>query len=109
MEALTDKSRVTRGYVLEQLTDNELLHLIHQGDADALEFLIRKYKAFVYSKTRTYFLIGSEREDVIQEGMIGLYKAILDYREERLSSFKRFAELCITRQIITSIKTATRQ
>src|SRR5699024_5328263 len=75
----------------------------------ALEYLIRKYKSFVYSKTRTYFLIGSDREDVIQEGMIGLYKAILDYKGEKLSSFRRFAELCITRQIITSIKTATRQ
>lgn len=95
--------------VLEQLDDGQLIRLIHQGDTEALEYLIRKYKSFVYSKTRTYFLIGSDREDVIQEGMIGLYKAILDYKEDKLSSFKRFAELCITRQIITSIKTATRQ
>lgn len=109
MEAITLRDERITADVLEQLDDSQIIQLIHQGNSEALEYLILKYKSFVYSKTRTYFLIGSEREDVIQEGMIGLYKAILDYREERLSSFKRFAELCITRQIITSIKTATRQ
>lgn len=109
LEAVTTRGVKKKKYVLEQLEDGQLIHLIRQGDTEALEYLIHKYKSFVYSKTRTYFLIGSDREDVIQEGMIGLYKAILDFREDKLSSFRRFAELCITRQIITSIKTATRQ
>jgi RNA polymerase sporulation-specific sigma factor len=79
------------------------------GDTIALEFLINKYKNFVKAKARSYFLIGADREDIIQEGMIGLYKAIRDFRDDKLSSFRAFAELCITRQIITAIKTATRQ
>jgi RNA polymerase sporulation-specific sigma factor len=74
-----------------------------------LEYLINKYKNFVRAKARTYFLIGADREDIIQEGMIGLYKAIRDFRSDKLSSFRAFAELCVTRQIITAIKTATRQ
>ena len=82
---------------------------IHDGNTDALDFLIRKYLSFVRLKGRSYFLIGGDREDIIQEGMIGLYKAIRDFRPDRFSSFKGFAELCITRQIITAIKTATRQ
>lgn len=109
LEAVTTRNLGKDNNVLEELDDVKIIKLIRQGNTEALEYLIRKYKSFVYSKTHTYFLIGSDREDVIQEGMIGLYKAILDYRAERLSSFKRFAELCITRQIITSIKTATRQ
>lgn len=79
------------------------------GSSIALEFLINKYRNFVKAKARSYFLIGADREDIIQEGMIGLYKAIRDFRGDRLSSFRAFAELCITRQIITAIKTATRQ
>ncbi|EQD46674.1 RNA polymerase, sigma-24 subunit, ECF subfamily, partial [mine drainage metagenome] len=79
------------------------------GSHIAVEFLINKYKNFVRAKARSYFLIGADREDIIQEGMIGLYKAIRDYRSDKLSSFRAFAELCITRQIITAIKTATRQ
>ena len=79
------------------------------GDEQALEYLIYKYKNFVRAKARSYFLIGADREDIIQEGMIGLYKAIRDFRQDKLSSFRAFAELCITRQIITAIKTATRQ
>ena len=74
-----------------------------------MDYLINKYKNFVRAKSRTYFLIGADREDIIQEGMIGLYKAIRDYQEEKISSFRAFAELCITRQIITAIKAATRQ
>ena len=70
---------------------------------------ITKYKNFVRTKARSYFLIGADHEDIVQEGMIGLYKSIRDYKEEKLSSFRAFAELCITRQIITAIKTATRQ
>ena len=91
------------------LDDEELIHLIHQENKHALDFLINKYRHFVQRKARTYFLIGADREDIIQEGMIGLYKAIRDYDKEKLSSFRAFAELCITRQIITAIKTATRQ
>lgn len=91
------------------LPDDELIAIIHEGNTDALDFLITKYRSFVRLKGRSYFLIGGDREDIIQEGMIGLYKAIRDFRPDRLSSFKGFAELCITRQIITAIKTATRQ
>ena len=79
------------------------------GDPEALEYVINKYKNFVRAKARSYFLIGADKEDIIQEGMIGLYKAIRDFKEDKPSSFKAFAELCVTRQIITAIKTATRQ
>lgn len=89
--------------------DEEIIRDAKAGDEKALEFLINKYKSFVRAKARTYFLIGADREDIIQEGMIGLYKAIRDFRGDKLSSFRAFAELCITRQIITAIKTATRQ
>ena len=91
------------------LTDEKLVELSHEGDATAEEYLLDKYKNFVRSKARSYFLVGADHEDIVQEGMIGLYKAIRDYRPDKLSSFRAFAELCITRQIITAIKTATRQ
>ncbi|SDK58544.1 RNA polymerase sporulation sigma factor SigH [Sediminibacillus albus] len=93
----------------EILEDDELIELVHNGQSYALDYLINKYRNFVRAKARTYFLIGADREDIVQEGMIGLYKAIRDYKGDKLSSFKAFAELCITRQIITAIKTATRQ
>lgn len=93
----------------KQIEDEEVVEYVHAGNSDALEYLINKYKNFVRAKARSYFLIGADREDIIQEGMIGLYKAIRDFKEDKLSSFKAFAELCITRQIITAIKTATRQ
>ncbi len=91
------------------MTDEEIIQSAKDGDVNSLEYLINKYKSFVRAKARTYFLIGADREDIIQEGMIGLYKAIRDFRGDKLSSFRAFAELCITRQIITAIKTATRQ
>jgi len=91
------------------LADEEIVSLCHDGDTAAEEYLLNKYKNFVRSKARSYFLIGADHEDIVQEGMIGLYKAIRDYKQEKLSSFRAFAELCITRQIITAIKTATRQ
>ncbi|MCA0972674.1 RNA polymerase sporulation sigma factor SigH [Halobacillus litoralis] len=94
---------------LSKLDDEAIVERINQGQVQALDYLINKYKNFVRAKARTYFLIGADREDIVQEGMIGLYKAIRDYREGKLSSFKAFAELCVTRQIITAIKTATRQ
>lgn len=93
----------------ENMLDEEIVECVRVGDTQALEFMITKYKNFVKSKARTYFLIGADKEDIVQEGMIGLYKAIRDFREDKLSSFRAFAELCITRQIITAIKTATRQ
>lgn len=93
----------------EQLTDEAIVGQVHLGNSDALDFLISKYRLFVKAKARSYFLIGADKEDIIQEGMIGLYKAIRDFKEDKLASFRAFAELCITRQIITAIKTATRQ
>jgi RNA polymerase sporulation-specific sigma factor len=93
----------------EALYDEDIVDLVRLGDSDALEYLINKYKNFVRSKARSYFLIGADREDIVQEGMIGLYKSIRDFKGDKLASFKAFAELCITRQIITAIKTATRQ
>ena len=92
-----------------EMTDEQIVKLCHDGDAMAEEYLLNKYKNFVRSKARSYFLIGADHEDIVQEGMIGLYKAIRDFKQEKLSSFRAFAELCITRQIITAIKTATRQ
>ncbi|MFB5663043.1 RNA polymerase sporulation sigma factor SigH [Alteribacillus sp. HJP-4] len=94
---------------VDKSEDEVLVEHVRSGDNAALEFLIKKYKNFVRAKARSYFLIGGDHEDIVQEGMIGLYKAIRDYKEDKLSSFRAFAELCITRQIITAIKTATRQ
>ncbi len=93
----------------EIMQDEEVVDIARAGSVLAQEYLINKYKSFVRAKARAYFLIGADREDIIQEGMIGLYKAIRDFRCDKLASFKAFAELCITRQIITAIKTATRQ
>ena len=94
---------------LKNMEENALLELAKNGDSLAIDFIFDKYKNFVKAKSRTYFLIGADHEDIIQEGMIGLYKAIRDYSSEGGSSFRSFADLCITRQIITAIKTATRQ
>lgn len=93
----------------EMMLDEEIVQQAKEGNCKAAEYLINKYKNFVRAKARSYFLIGADREDIVQEGMIGLYKAIRDFRQDKLSSFRAFAELCITRQIITAIKTATRQ
>ncbi|MFW5996142.1 MAG: RNA polymerase sporulation sigma factor SigH [Halanaerobiaceae bacterium] len=92
-----------------EMTDDELIQVIRKGDPQAEEKLIKRYKNFVLAKSRSYFLVGADREDIVQEGMIGLYKSIRDYKIDRLASFRAFAELCITRQIITAIKAATRQ
>ena len=89
--------------------DEDVVVLAQAGDGQALAFLLDKYKNFVRSKARSYFLIGADHEDIVQEGMIGLYKAIRDFQPSRLSSFRSFAELCVKRQIITAIKAATRQ
>lgn len=96
--------------VFENMTDEEIVaEAKENNNTIALNYLINKYRNFVRAKARSYFLIGADREDIIQEGMIGLYKAIRDFRNDKLSSFRAFAELCVTRQIITAIKTATRQ
>jgi len=96
-------------HLFENMTDEEIARLAQDADGAALEHLLNKYKTFVRTKARSYFLIGADHEDIVQEGMIGLYKAIRDYRSDRQASFRGFAELCVTRQIITAIKTATRQ
>ena len=98
---------VSKSY--DAMVDEDIVVQAREGNGEALEFLIHKYRNFVRAKARSYFLIGADREDIVQEGMIGLYKAIRDFRSDKLSSFRAFAELCITRQIITAIKTATRQ
>lgn len=92
-----------------ELSDENILNLIKENDDTALEYIIEKYKKLVKIKANQYFIIGSDREDIIQEGMIGLYKAIRDYSDNKNSSFYSFAALCINRQIITAIKAAGRQ
>ena len=89
--------------------DEELVLMAQNGDDEAQEYLLDKYKSLVRAKSRAYFLIGADSEDIIQEGMIGLYKAVRDYNEEKNASFRSFAELCVNRQMITAIKAATRQ
>jgi RNA polymerase sporulation-specific sigma factor len=91
-----------------QLDDGFLIALAKQGNPDAYDRLVRRYYGFVRLKASSYFLAGGDSDDLIQEGLVGLYKAIRDYRTDRESSFRNFAELCITRQIITAVKTATR-
>ncbi|WP_010239413.1 MULTISPECIES: RNA polymerase sporulation sigma factor SigH [Clostridium] len=93
----------------DEWLDEEIAVEAKKGDKNAQEYIISKYENFVKAKAKSYFLIGADKEDIYQEGMIGLYKAIRDFRPHKLASFKAFAELCITRQIITAIKTATRQ
>ena len=93
----------------EDRLDEEVVIEAQKRNVRAQEFLINKYKNFVKAKAKSYFLIGADKEDIYQEGMIGLYKAIRDFKADRLSSFRAFAEICVTRQIITAIKTATRQ
>lgn len=90
-------------------TDEEIVIEAKNNNSLAQEFIISKYENFVKAKAKTYFLIGADKEDIYQEGMIGLYKAIRDFNPDKLTSFRAFAEICVTRQIITAIKTATRQ
>ena len=100
--------RVLENELLEK-TDEEIALKAKEGSSIAQEYIITKYENFIKAKSKSYFLIGADKEDIYQEGMIGLYKAIRDFKYEREVTFKSFAELCITRQIITAIKTATRQ
>lgn len=91
------------------IEDEELINQVKNGDKNALEYLISKYKEMVESKVNKYFIIGAEKEDIVQEGLIGLYKAIKDYKVDKQNSFKSFANLCIERQLITAIKSSNRQ
>jgi RNA polymerase sporulation-specific sigma factor len=91
-----------------ELADLQLVVRARNGDGEALEALIRRYTGFVRLKASSYFLAGGDPDDLIQEGLIGLYKAVRDFRHDKETSFRSFAELCVTRQIITAIKTATR-
>jgi RNA polymerase sporulation-specific sigma factor len=94
---------------LAELDDEKLVARSQVGDTFALEILLQRYRRFARAKARTYFLVGADADDVEQEGLIGLYKAARDFRSDRQSSFRAFAELCVTRQVISAIKAATRQ
>lgn len=106
---MADVSSLWGRYGFQQMPDEEVVARAKQGSLRATEHILRKYRSLVEGKARSYFLLGADHEDVVQEGMIGLFKAIRDFSEENLSAFRSFAELCITRQIITAVKTATRQ
>src|SRR3954464_1445380 len=106
--ALVARLSPTKSQAQLQLDDRYLLALAKQGNPDAYDRLVRRYASFVRLKASSYFLVGGDSEDLVQEGLVGLYKAIRDFRSDRESSFRNFAELCITRQIITAVKTATR-
>lgn len=93
----------------DNLTDEQIISLIKQGDEKALSYLLEKYKNLVNIKVGKYFIIGAEKEDIIQEGMIGLFKAIKNFNEEKQNTFKSFANICIERQLITAIKSSNRQ
>lgn len=92
-----------------EIDEDTIVKYAKDGNTKCMEILIDRYKKFIQLKSKSYFLIGADREDIYQEGLIGLYKAVRDYNSQKLSAFKSFAELCITRQIITAIKAATRQ
>lgn len=96
-------------YGFHRMADEEVVSQAKSGSLCATEHILRKYRHLVEGKARSYFLLGADHDDVVQEGMIGLFKAIRDFSEENLAAFRSFAELCITRQIITAVKTATRQ
>lgn len=91
------------------LNDEKLALLAQRGNDKALDYLLDKYRSFVRNKSTSYFIMGADRDDIIQEGMIGLFKAVRDFRYERGASFKTFADLCVTRQILTAVKNAMRQ
>jgi RNA polymerase sporulation-specific sigma factor len=106
--ALSTPTRAHQAHAQAELDDHYLVALAKDGRTDAYDMIVRRYRGFVRLKASSYFLLGGEADDLIQEGLLGLYKAIRDYRSDRESSFRNFAELCITRQIITAVKTATR-
>ena len=98
-----------RRRVTADASDAELAALARSGDGTALDLLLDRYRRFVRARARSYFLVGGDRDDLVQEGMIGLYKAVRDYRDDQGASFRSFAELCVTRQMLTAIRAATRQ
>jgi len=102
------RSKPAKSHADVELDDRYLIALAKQGHADAYDRIVRRYYGFVRLKASSYFLIGGDPDDLIQEGLVGLYKAVRDFRTDRESSFRNFAELCITRQIITAVKTSTR-
>lgn len=106
--ALARAKNGTRPNSQPEVDDEYLVALAKRGRRDAVEALVRRYHGFVRVKASSYFLVGGDADDLVQEGLVGLYKAIRDYRWDRESSFRNFAELCITRQIITAVKTSTR-
>jgi RNA polymerase sporulation-specific sigma factor len=108
MAATISQSPLARSQAQLELEDNYLIALAKQGRPDAYDKIVRRYYGFVRLKASSYFLIGGDADDLIQEGLVGLYKAVRDFRTDRESSFRNFAELCITRQIITAVKTSTR-
>ncbi len=108
MAARTAAAPKTAQKVQRELEDLQLVLRARNGSNEALDGLIRKYAGFVRLKASSYFLAGGDGDDLVQEGMIGLYKAVRDFRPDKETSFRSFAELCVTRQIITAIKTATR-
>lgn len=95
-------------YIYDECTDEEIINFIRENDENATDYLINKYRDFVKIRARSYFIIGADRDDIIQEGMIGLYKAIRDYKKTN-ASFKTFAKICIDRQVMTAIKSANRK
>ncbi len=100
---------VDPGLSLKDTEDNALVELARAGQDKAIDELLNRYRHYARAKARTYFLAGADKEDIVQEGMIGLFKAIRDFQADKSTAFRVFAELCITRQIITAIKSATRQ
>lgn len=94
---------------LKEMSDEDLVMAARSGSDPAIDLLLHRYRHYARAKARTYFLAGADKEDIVQEGMIGLYKAIRDFQADKNTAFRAFAELCMTRQIITAIKTATRQ
>src|SRR5205085_6594209 len=98
----------TKSQAALQLDDGYLIALAKSGDAEAYDAIVRRYYGFVRLKASSYFIAGGDSDDLMQEGLVGLYKAVRDFRTDRESSFRNFAELCITRQIITAVKTASR-
>ena len=104
----SSRTQAHRSNAEAELDDHYLIALCKQGRPDAYDMIVRRYYGFVRLKASSYFLIGGDSDDLIQEGLVGLYKAVRDYRSDRESSFRNFAELCITRQIITAVKTASR-
>ena len=106
---MTDNFISSKGSKYSNMNDEDLIKIIKSGDNEALNYLIEKYKEIVNMKVSRYFIIGAEREDIVQEGLIGLYKAIKNFDNEKQNSFKSFANLGVERQLITAIKSSTRQ